>query len=134
MSHPLNRREVLAGFGAGFGTLALRAMLADEAKAAESRKNNPLSVRPPHYAANAKSVIFLFMYGGPSHIDLFDPKPALAKWHGKPIPVFKQEDAFRKGSKNSAFASPFTFAKHGEAGLDVCQLYPHTSKLADELC
>jgi hypothetical protein len=74
------------------------------------------------------------MYGGPSHIDLFDPKPALAEWHGKPIPVFKQEDAFRKGSKNSAFASPFKFTKHGKSGLDVCELYPNVAKLADDLC
>lgn len=133
MSH-LNRRELLASFGAGFGTLALRGLLASEATAAESRRNNPLAVRSPHFAPRAKSVIFLFMYGGPSHIDLFDPKPELAKWHGKPIPVFNQEDVFRKGSKNAALASPFKFTKHGQAGLDVSEVFPHLSKLADDLC
>lgn len=134
MSNFINRRDVLASFGAGFGTLALRGLMGLDAVAAESRRDNPLAARPPHYAPKAKSVIFLFMYGGPSHVDLFDPKPALAKWHGKPIPVFKQEDAFRKGSKNSAFASPFRFAKYGNAGIDICELYPHLSKQADELC
>jgi hypothetical protein len=145
MSNQLPRRDVLAGLGAGFGTLALRAMLGEEAAAAELKKPavrppqaSPVPTgsteRPPHFAAKAKRVIFLFMYGGPSHIDLFDPKPALAKWNGKPIPVFKQEDVFRKGSKNAALASPFKFARHGQSGMDICELYPHTSKLADELC
>jgi hypothetical protein len=135
MSHlSINRREVLASLGAGFGTLALRGMLGLEASAAESRRNNPLAVRPPHFAPKVKSVIFLFMYGGPSHVDLFDPKPELTKWHGEPIPVFKQEDAFRKGSKNSAFGSPFKFAKYGNSGVDICEHYPHLAKLADELC
>jgi len=135
----MNRRDLLASFGAGFGTLALRGFLADEARAAESqaaesRRNNPLALRPPHFAPRAKSVIFLFMYGGPSHVDLFDPKPALTKWNGKPIPVFKQEDAFRKGSKNAAFASPFKFAKQGKAGLEMCELYPHLAQHTHEMC
>jgi hypothetical protein len=134
MSQQVDRRACLAQLGAGFGTLALRAMLGSEAAAAEPKRTNPLSVLTPHHFAKAKSVIFLFMYGGPSHVDLFDPKPALAKWQGKPIPVFNQEDVFRKGSKNAAFASPFRFAKHGESGLDVCELYPNLAKLSDELC
>jgi len=134
MSPLVSRRDVLAGLGSGFGSLALRAMLGEEAAAGESRRVNPLAAQAPHFKAKAKSVIFLFMYGGPSHIDLFDPKPALAKWHGKPIPVFNQEDVFQKGSKNSAFAGPFKFAKHGSSGLDVCELYPNVAKLADELC
>src|SRR6478736_4375654 len=123
-----NRREVLSAFGAGFGTLALRGMCGLEAAAAESRRNNPLAVRPPHFVPRAKNVIFLFMYGGPSHVDLFDPKPELTKWHGKPIPVFKQEDVFRKGSKNSAFGSPFKFAKYGSSGIDISECFPHLSK------
>lgn len=134
MPNLIHRRDVLAGLGAGFGTLALRAMLGGDATAAESRQANPLAVRSAHYAAKAKSVIFLFMYGGPSHVDLFDPKPALTKWHGKPIPVFNPDDVFRKGSKNSAFASPFKFVRHGEAGLEICEHYPHLAQLADELC
>jgi hypothetical protein len=143
MTSLYHRRDVLAGLGAGFGSLALRAMLGEEAVAAEAnngtaassaRRNDPLASIPPHFKAKAKSVIFLFMYGGPSHVDLFDPKPALAEWQGKPIPVFNPEDVFRKGSKNSAFASPFKFKKHGEAGIDICELYPQLAKQADELC
>ncbi len=134
MSSLIPRREVLSHLGAGFGALALRGLLGSEAQASDAQRNAPLASRPPHFAPRAKSVIFLFMYGGPSHVDLFDPKPALAKWHGQPIPVFNQEDAFRKGSKNSAFASPFKFTKHGRSGLDICELYPHLSRWADELC
>jgi hypothetical protein len=74
------------------------------------------------------------MYGGPSHIDLFDPKPELSKWSGQPIPVFNQNDVFRKGSKNAALPSPYRFAKHGEAGMEISETFPHLAKLADELC
>ena len=142
MNPGFHRRDLLAGFGAGFGMLALRGLLGREAAAAEThrasasaaRADNPLAALPPHFAARAKSVIFLFMYGGPSHVDLFDPKPALAKWNGKPIPVFRQEDAFRKGSKNAALASPFKFARHGQSGIDISEAYPQLAKHADELC
>ena len=91
----LSRRKMLQLTGAGFGALALRSLLGgDQLHAADPSSRNPLAPRPPHFAPRAKSVIFLFMYGGPSHVDLFDPKPELAKWHGKPIPVWKPEDAF----------------------------------------
>jgi hypothetical protein len=133
----ISRREMLASFGAGFGTLALRGMLERETHAAEAStaaSQNPFAVRPPHFAAKAKSVIFLFMYGGPSHIDLFDPKPGLEKWSGKPIPVFDQNDVFRKGSKNAALPSPYKFAKHGESGMEIAEVFPHLARLSDELC
>ena len=140
MSNWLNRREVLASCGGAFGTLALRGMLG-QAAAAESisapaagRLRDPLAVQMPHFAARAKSVIFLFMYGGPSHLDLFDPKPALAKYAGEPIPVFRPEDVFRKGSRNVALPSPYQFAKHGKAGIDIAETYPHLAQVADELC
>jgi hypothetical protein len=137
MLRPLHRRELLASLGGGFGTLALRGLLqrdgllGGESSAASS---NPLHARPPQFAARAKAVIFLFMYGGPSHIDLFDPKPELSKWNGQPIPVFNQNDVFRKGSKNAALPSPYRFAKHGEAGMEISETFPHLAKLADELC
>lgn len=135
-----NRREVLVGLGGAFGTLALRGMLgfegalAADSAAANDPSKNPLAVQPPHFAARAKSIIFLFMYGGPSHLDLFDPKPELAKWDGKPIPVYRQEDVFRKGSRNAALASPYAFARHGQAGIEISQTFPHLAKMADELC
>jgi len=130
----MNRRDLLAGFGGAFGTLALRGMLGLAQAQASDRDKNPLAVQAPHFAPKAKSVIFLFMYGGPSHVDLFDPKPALEKWSGKPIPTFRQEDVFRKGSKNAALPSPFKFAKYGQAGMDISEKFPHVSKYADQLC
>ena len=81
-----SRREFLARAGAGFGSLALASLLARDAAAATSRIVNPLAAKPPHFPAQAKSVIWCFMDGGPSHIDLFDPKPALTKLAGKPLP------------------------------------------------
>jgi hypothetical protein len=131
----INRRELLASFGAGFGTLALQGLLQQDAlRAGEAPVLNPLAPRAAHFAAKAKAVIFLFMYGGPSHIDLFDPKPELEKWSGKPIPVFNPDDVFRKGSKNAALPSPFSFAKHGEAGMEISEKFPQLAKLSDELC
>ena len=131
----INRRDLLASFGAGFGTLALQSLLQQDAlRAGEAPIINPLAPRLSHYAAKAKAVIFLFMYGGPSHIDLFDPKPELEKWNGKPIPVFNQDDVFRKGSKNAGLPSPFKFAKHGESGMEISEKFPHLAKRSDELC
>ena len=75
------------------------------------------------------------MYGGPSHVDLFDPKPALAKWNGQPIPVFKAEDAFMGSkTKNMAMPSPYSFAKHGAAGIDIAETYPQLARHADRMC
>lgn len=126
MTAPATRRHFLQRAGAGFGTLALQSLLGGEGL---------LSARPPHVAPRAKAVIFLFMYGGPSHVDLFDPKPALTKWQGKPIPVWKTEDAFMGGkTKNVAMASPYRFAKHGQAGIDMAETFPQLARHADSLC
>jgi hypothetical protein len=143
-----NRREIISSCGGAFGLLALRGLLERDLLAGEppsqdrsnldqsslDRSKNPLALQPPHFPAKAKAVIFLFMYGGPSHIDLFDPKPTLTKIHGQPIPAFRQEDAFRKGSRNVAFASPYQFTKQGDAGIEISETFPHLSKMADELC
>jgi hypothetical protein len=141
---PFDRRRLLQLAGGGFGSLALRALLERDGLLAAkpqavghakvSPAVNPLAPRTPHFAPQAKSVIFLFMYGGPSHVDLFDPKPTLETFHGKPIPVFKQEDAFMAITKNSAMASPYKFAKHGQSGLDVAEILPELAKRADDLC
>ena len=75
------------------------------------------------------------MYGGPSHVDLFDPKPVLSKMHGKPIPVWKDDDAFMgKKTKNVAMGSPYRFSQHGESGIEISETYPHLAAHADELC
>ncbi|HRJ08178.1 MAG TPA: DUF1501 domain-containing protein [Prosthecobacter sp.] len=126
------RRHILQKAGAGFGSLALQSLLGRDGLLHGA---NPLSQRAPHFTPKAKSVIFLFMYGGPSHVDLFDPKPALAKWHGKAIPVWKKEDAFMGGkTKNVAMRSPYRFARHGQAGIDMAEVYPNLARHADSLC
>jgi hypothetical protein len=133
-----SRREILSKAGAGFGALALNTLLARDGFGTAGTVGSaptPLAARAPHFAPKAKSVIFLFMYGGPSHIDLFDPKPELGKWHGKPIPVWKEEDAFMGAkTKNVAMASPYAFARRGQAGIEMAETYPHLARHADRLC
>jgi len=141
----INRRDWLAKTGGGFGTLALSwlrardGLLAGEAaSSSDTGGAEPSagrgSVPAPHFAPKATSVIFLFMYGGPSHVDLFDPKPELDRWHGKEIPVFRKEDAFMGKTKPYAMRSPFTFARHGASGIEMCDQYPRLAGCADDLC
>jgi hypothetical protein len=123
----MTRRDWLAHTSAGFGLLALRGLLTDPAYGADPAPK-------PHHTAKAKSVIFCFMDGGPSHVDTFDPKPALEKHAGKPI----GEAAVSKRSQSAAnrvwMPSPWAFAKRGASGLPVSDLLPHLAKQADELC
>ncbi len=123
------RRDLLTRTGLGMGWLGLQPLLEQESLAAPPL-GRPLSVRPPHFAAKAKRVIHLFMNGGVSHIDSFDPKPVLAKYHGQTLPAsFKTE---RK--TGAAFGSPFQFTKHGQSGIEISSLFPHVAQSADELC
>ena len=127
------RREWLNQTGAGFGSLALASLLSREGQATD-RSSNPLAASASHYPARIRSVIFLFMYGGPSHIDLFDPKPTLARYDGQPIPVFKQDDVFMSGkTKNIAMKSPYRFARHGQSGIEISEKYPELARHADKL-
>ncbi len=123
----MQRRHFLRT-ASGFGTLALADLMAAD--------SNPLAAKPPHFPATARSVIFLFMPGGPSQIDLLDPKPELRKWHGKPLPSSATKDlklAFIKPNAN-AVASPCTFARNGQSGLEISNLLPHLARRADDLC
>jgi hypothetical protein len=131
-----NRRQFLQTTGAGFAGLALQFLLDRQGLLAGDPKDslNPLAAKKPHFPAKARSVIFIFCYGGPSQVDLFDPKPALDIWHGKPIPVFKREDAFFKDTHPTAFRSPYLFKKHGQAGIDISEKFPALARHADELC
>jgi Protein of unknown function (DUF1501) len=122
-----SRRDLLRRAGAGFGSLALTALLADKGSAA-SPDANPLSPRPTHFPARAKRVIFLFMPGGPSQVDTFDPKPCLTRDHGKPSPKLYL------GKQRNLLASPWKFHKQGESGLEVSELFPHIGSCADRLC
>ena len=120
------RRDALKSLATGFGYTALAAMCAQQqARAADS---NPLVVRPPHFKARAKRVIFMFMQGGPSQVDTFDYKPQLEKDDGKPAP---RQDV---GGDRVWLKSPWKFAQHGESGLWISELFPHLAKQADHLC
>jgi len=119
------RRDALKSLASGFGYLAF-AGLAHEASAADAGSSN-LAAKATHFPARAKRVIFLCMNGGPSHVDLFDPKPALQRDSDKPAPG-------RTASGARLLGSPFKFARHGESGLEISEVLPHLSKHADKLC
>ena len=127
-----SRRDFLRRAAHGFGGLALATMLADEAAAAPSKGViNPFLPKKPHFAAKAKSVIFLFMEGGPSHIDLFDPKPELTRMNGKPLPAKFGKVITPMGTGgNNLLASKRKFAKCGQSGLDFSDWLPHMSRYA----
>src|SRR4051812_17720702 len=136
--HPtMSRRRMLRESSAGFGSLALAAMLAGESKAEAPRGTpttgaNPLAPRPPHFEARAKRVIFLFMKGGPSHVDTFDPKPLLQRDDGKPLPFAKPRVQF--ATTGMLLGSPWKFRQHGESGIPVSELFPHVAECVDDLC
>ena len=122
---PLSRREFLARTGTGLPMLGLASVLADDAAAATRQTIGP------HFAPKAKRVIHVFCNGGPSHVDTFDPKPELSRYHGKPLPV----DLKTERKTGNAFGSPFPFARYGESGLEVSDLFAKTAAAAaDELC
>jgi hypothetical protein len=126
----MNRRQMLARCANGFGLIGLAAVLADAARAETAA--DPLAVRPSHFPAKVKRLIFLFMSGGPSHVDTFDPKPRLHADSGKPLP-FEMPKLVRTKTGN-LLGSPFKFAKHGQAGIEVSELFPHVAKGVDDLC
>jgi hypothetical protein len=131
---PLTRRDALVKGGAGFGAVALSWLLGDAAKAADAAPAGPLAPKPTHHPAKAKSVIFLFMEGGPSHIDTFDPKPELTRLHGQKLPASFQPVILAMGENDAPLlGSKRTFARHGRGGLWVSDWLPHTAKMADDL-
>ena len=123
---------MLARCANGFGAAALAALLTERAYGAEpSRERDPLAARHPHFEPNAKSVIFLFMDGGPSPVDTFDPKPALDRYHGKPMPLKVLPTQFN--NNGNVLRSPWKFKQHGESGLPISELFPHVATCADNL-
>lgn len=123
----LNRRMMLERSAMGMGALALGGML----QSAEASEANPLAVRKPHFAAKAKRVIHLFMNGGPSHVDTFDPKPSLEKYAGKALPTDNPKTERKTGA---AFPSPFKFQKYGQSGIEVSELFEKTAQHVDDMC
>ncbi len=122
-----NRRAFLRDTACGFGFVGLAGLLAAAGPA------NPLAPKQPHFTPRAKRVIFLFMHGGPSHMDTFDPKPLLTRDHGKPLP-FKRPLTFAEGQTGSLFRSPWEFRQYGQSGLPVSDLFPNVAKCVDDMC
>ncbi|MBV9122932.1 MAG: DUF1501 domain-containing protein [Planctomycetes bacterium] len=132
----LSRREMLRQAGLGFGAWALCDLLTREGRlSAASSAENPLAGKPPHQAARARHVIFLFMQGGPSHLDTFDPKPLLNKHQGQPLPASVAQGLQLQFTKGDAavLGCPQKFRRCGQSGLEIADTYPHLQTCADEL-
>jgi hypothetical protein len=129
-----NRRSFLARTAGGMGSLALAHLLRGENNPPRvaSLANSPLAAKVPFHQPTAKAVICLFQHGGPSQMDLFDPKPELSKWNGKDYPGTDLEIHFDKQA-GKLLESPFKFARHGQAGIEISELLPHTGKVVDHL-
>jgi hypothetical protein len=130
----LSRRDILTRIGGGFGALGLASVLsaAETAVAPAPGLLNPLAPRPPHFPARAKRVIFLFMNGGPSHVDTFDPKSELVKQQGKTVSEAMARASQRKGGK--LMPSPFLTKKYGQAGIEATELFPEVGACIDDIC
>jgi hypothetical protein len=129
------RRHFLQRFASGFGTVALAHLLARED--AGATEVNPLAPRKPHFEAKAKAVILLFMQGGPSHLETFDPKPMLKKLDGQPLPASFADSRLRlqfmKASDGKLMASPLAFRRCGKSGLEISEVFPRLGESADDL-
>ncbi|MFN7925547.1 MAG: DUF1501 domain-containing protein [Bryobacteraceae bacterium] len=130
--HRNRRRDFFRNISFGLGNIALAHLLEQDGYAA----SDPLAPRKAHFEGKAKNVIFMFQEGAPSQMDLFDPKPELRKWHGKPLPPSMTKDmklAFIKPTA-SVLASPREFRKVGQAGMDLCDMLPHLAEVSDKIC
>lgn len=132
----LNRRDMLCRAGAGLGMLGLSSLLAEQGLlAAEAsptspaRAAGPLAPKPSHFLGKVKRVVHFFCNGGPSHVDTFDPKPALARYAGKALP----QTLLTERKTGAAFPSPFKFQKYGESGLEISEIFHRTAQHADSL-
>ena len=139
MNDILTRRDLLHRTGMGFGVLGLAGILADDRRLADAAPSGtavagaaPSAPRGPHFTPRARQVVHLFMNGGPSQVDTFDPKPALEKFHGQPLP----NPNLRTERKTSgALKSPFQFEKYGSSGIEVSELFGKTARAhIDDMC
>jgi hypothetical protein len=132
-----SRRQLLERTGGGFGMIALASILADQGLLASepAPANNPLAPRRPHHRARARSAIFLFMSGGPSQLETFDPKPDLQRLHGQPLPAsFGTVTTRRAVERNRLLGTRQTFRKYGQAGIEVSNLLPEIASCMDDIC
>jgi hypothetical protein len=130
MFRPLSRRELLQRSVNGFGAAALAALFAEDGLAGAA-KADPFAPRKPHFPPKAKSVIVLFMDGGPSQVDTFDPKPMLERYNGKPFPTKVEPTQFN--NVGNTLASPWKFKKYGQSGIPVSDLFPNVATCVDDL-
>jgi Protein of unknown function (DUF1501) len=128
----MTRREALRKTGAGFGMIGLAGLLGEQTQAAIVASGEAsLDPKTPHFAPKAKQVIFLFLNGGPSQVDTFDPKPALAKYHGQAMPG---DNVVAKRERGTLMQSPFTFKRYGQSGLEASDLFAKTAVHMDDIC
>jgi hypothetical protein len=135
-AHSLRRRWFLRDCGVGLGAIAAGSLLAADAVKADTSPPNPLAPRQPHYPAKAKRVIYLFQAGAPSHLEMFDNKPELTKRDGQ-LPPAELLKGYRAAfiNPNSALLGPkFKYEKHGQCGMELSEVLPHTAKIADDIC
>ncbi|MGH9799094.1 MAG: DUF1501 domain-containing protein, partial [Blastocatellia bacterium] len=140
---PLSRRAWLRAAGLGFGSIGMAAMLAEEARLLAAtnpqsairnpQSDNPLMPKAPHFEPKAKRVIFLFMHGGPSSIDTFDPKERLVRDNGKPLPI-KRPLAFADGKVGPLMRPLWDFKPGGKSGVPVSDLFPNIRDCVDDMC
>src|SRR6266540_1399996 len=129
----LTRREMLCRCGMGLGGLALASLLGETgflSPAGAAEVQNPLAPRLPHFAPRARRVIHFFLNGGPSHVDTFDPKPALERYAGKPLPTGNLPTERKTGA---AFPSPFKFRRCGQSGIEVSEIFPRVASMIDDI-
>jgi hypothetical protein len=128
----INRRDLFQRTGLGVGMLGLAGLMADESSCKADQRGdlaNPLQPKPPHFPARAKRVVHFFLNGGPSHVDSFDPKPKLTEYAGKPIP----NSYLTERKTGGALPSPFQFAKYGQSGIEVSEVFSRTAQHIDDI-
>ena len=136
LTMPSTRREFLSRSGTGLGSLGLASLFAGASGSmgsveAASVGTSPMVAHAPQYAGKAKHVIHIFLNGGPSHVDTFDPKPSLTKYHGQTLPTTNLPTERKTGA---ALGSPYQFAKYGQSGIEVSELFQHTAQHIDDIC
>ncbi len=130
----LTRRQMLRQMGTGLGLMGLATLLNDSgllAPAANAASANPLASKPPHFPPRARHIIHIYLNGGPSHVDTFDPKPALAKWGDKTIP---SGNLTTERPTGTALPSPFKFQPYGKSGIEISEIFARTAQHVDDIC
>src|SRR5258708_29049749 len=129
----LTRRQMLSRCANGFGAVALLALMGDQAFSGEIKPSaGAMSPRPTHFPPKCRNVIFLYMDGGPSQMDTFDPKPLLTREHGMPFKMKMEPTQF--DNNGSTLKSPWSFKNYGQAGMPISELFPYIAAHAQDLC